>query len=129
MPPIGYTDDPSVGDDEEIWRRIPVDMVIQDSATNELRPQSGMFGDSRDGSPMSAHRAQCYGSPGEANTGGYLLVGLTVRCLRTLRLGVATRPTTADPGHVWIVGNKTASIKKKLAKHAYWVIPPAIADD
>ena len=57
------------------------------------------------------------------------MVGLTVGYLRTLSLGVATKPTMEDPGHVWVFGKKTASIKRKLAKHAKWVIPPDIAGD
>ena len=73
---------------------------------------------------MSAQRARCYGSPSEANTGDNLMVGLSVRFVRGLRLGVATQPPTNDPGHLWVFGKKTASIKRKLAKQAKWVIPP-----
>ena len=73
---------------------------------------------------MSAHRARCYDSPEEANVGDHPMVGLNVRFLRGLELGVATEPPTDDPGHLWIFGKKTASTKKKLARHATWVIPP-----
>ena len=52
------------------------------------------------------------------------MVGLNVRFLRGLKLGVATEPPTDDSGHPWIFGKKTASTKKKLARHATWVIPP-----
>ena len=127
MPLPSYVNDSSVGDDEEIWRRIPVSMVYWDNAIDRLRPQSGIFSDSDDGSPMSAHRARCYGSPTEANTGDNLMAGLTVGFVRGLGLGVATQPTTDDPGHLWVFGKKTASIKKKLARRAKWVIPPNIA--
>ena len=85
-----------------------------------------MFSDSRDGSPMSAHRARCYESPGEANTGDHLMVGLNVGFLRGQALRIATNPPTDDLGHMWVFGKKTASIKRKLAKHAHWVIPPDI---
>ena len=121
-----YVDDSSVGDDEEIWRRIPRNMAYWDEVLDRLRPPSGMFSDSDDGSPMSAHRARCYGSPSEANAGDNLMVGLSVRFVRGLRLGVATQPPTNDPGHLWVFGKKTASIKRKLAKQARWVIPPGI---
>lgn len=83
-----------------------------------------MFSDSRDASPMSAHRARSYGSPGDANTQGNLMVGLAVAFVRSLGLGVATQPPTGDPGHLWVFGKKTAAIKRKLAKHAKWVIAP-----
>ena len=83
-----------------------------------------MFSDSRDGSPMSAHRARRYSGPTEASVGEHLLVALNVGFLRSLRLGVATEPPTDDPGHVWVFGRKTASIKRRMATHATWVIAP-----
>jgi len=99
-------------------------MVTENLETGQSRPQSGMFSDSRDGSPMSAHRAACYSDPNEANASGYLMVALKVGFLRSLRLGVATEPVTDDPGHVWVFGKKTTSIKRRMATHATWVIPP-----
>lgn len=83
-----------------------------------------MFSDSYDGSPMSAHRARCYSSPAEANVGDSLMVALSVRFLRGLKLRVATRPPTNDPGHLWVHGKKTGSTRKKLAREARWVIGP-----
>lgn len=73
---------------------------------------------------MSAHRVMCYSGPNEANVGGYLMVALNVGFLRSLRLGIATEPPTDDPGHVWVFGKKTTSIKRRIATHATWVIPP-----
>ncbi len=74
---------------------------------------------------MSAHRAKCYGGPEEANVGDNLMVGLSVRFLRELALGIATAPLQpSDRGHVFVFGNKTPSVKRQLAKHARWVIPP-----
>ena len=52
------------------------------------------------------------------------MVGLNVGFVRSLELRVATQPPTDDPGHLWVVGRKTASTKRKLATHATWVIPP-----
>ena len=56
------------------------------------------------------------------------MVRLDVGFVRGLGLGVATKPPTDDPGHVWLFGKKTASTKRKLARHARWVIPPETAD-
>ena len=78
---------------------------------------------------MSAHRARCYGSPTEANTGNNLMVELNVGFVRRLGLGVATQPPTEDPGHLWVFGKKTPSIKRRLAKHARWVIGPDTVGD
>ena len=67
----------------------------------------------------------CYRNPGQANVGDRLMVRFTVGFVRSLCLGVATSPPTDDPGHVWVFGKKTASVKKKLAGHARWAISPA----
>lgn len=90
---------------------------------------SGMFDDSWDGSPMSAHLAKWYDSPSEATVGDNLMVALTVGFVRGLGLGVATQPPTDDPGHVWVFGKKKPAIKRKLAKHARWVISPKDTDE
>ncbi len=52
------------------------------------------------------------------------MVGLSVRFVRGLKLGIATQPPTDDPGHLWVFGKKTASTKRKLAREASWVIQP-----
>ena len=57
------------------------------------------------------------------------MVGLTVRFVRGLKLGVATQPPTEDPGHVWVFGKKTLAIKRKLAKNARWVVAPDNIDE
>lgn len=44
--------------------------------------------------------------------------------VRGLGLRIATQPPTDDPGHLWVCGKKTGSIKRRLARHATWVIPP-----
>ena len=65
---------------------------------------------------MSACRAKCYRKPADANVPGFLMVALNVGYIRSLELGVATKPPTDDPGHVWVFGKKPASVKKRLAK-------------
>ena len=57
------------------------------------------------------------------------MVGLTVSFVRGLGLGVTTQPTTDDPGHLWVFGKKTPRIRRKLAKHARWVIARDVADE
>ena len=84
-----------------------------------------MFSDSNKDSPMSAHRANCYEHPTEANKPGCALVRLSARFVRGLGLRIATEPPVPDdPGHLWIGGAKRTSRKKKLARRAKWVIPP-----
>lgn len=123
-----YADDSSIADQEEVWRRIPPDQIHWDGKLHRWRPESGMFSDSSDGSPMSAGRAILYGSPrgilGDQGYPDHLLVAIDVAFLRELGLRVASDPPADDPGHVWIVGRKTKAVKKKLAKAARWVVGP-----
>lgn len=123
-----YADDPDIGACEVIWRRVPPGRFLWDDALARFRPQTGMFSDSRDGSPMSGGRAKCYeSSKGLLEGAGYpdhLLVAFRVDDLRGLGLRIASWPPTEDPGHVWIVGKKTAGRQKKLARMAEWVVTP-----
>ena len=57
------------------------------------------------------------------------MAGLNVGFVRRQGLGVATQPPTEDPGHLWVFGKKTPSIKRRLAKHARWVIAPDTGGD
>lgn len=127
-----YPDDPTIGACEVIWRRIPPDKIQWDDTLGRYRPQTGMFSDSRDRSPMSGGRAKCYGSHQSLLKGsGYpdhLLVAFCAEFLRSEGLAIATLPQTKDAGHVWIVGKKTAGIQKRLARGAEWVVPPNEAD-
>lgn len=123
-----YPDDANIGPDGVIWRRIPPDKIQRDPVLGRYRPQSGMFSDSRDGTPMSASRADLHSSPNEflqnSDYPDYLLVSLRVEDIRNLGLAIASQPPTDDPGHVWIVGKKTPGRQKKLARLAKWVIGP-----
>jgi len=126
-----YPDDPSIGAGEVIWRRIPPDKVQWDEALGRYRPQTGMFSDSRDRSPMSAARAKCYQSHQsllrESGYPEHLLVAFRAGDLRSEGLQIATLPRTDDPGHVWIVGKKTARVQRGLARSAEWVVSPPSA--
>lgn len=125
-----YDDDPGITDEEVIWRRVPPGHVHWDSHLGRNRPMSGLFSDSGNKTPMSACRAQSYNSPDDVLGGkGYpdfMLISLSVGFLRDLGLHVASEPVNEDdPGHLWIVGNKTIEGRqKKMAKAAQWIVGP-----
>jgi hypothetical protein len=48
-----YSDDPSIPDDAELWRRIPPWHFVDDENLRQIRPSSAAFEDDPDGSPMS----------------------------------------------------------------------------
>lgn len=123
-----YPDDPGIDSDETLWRRIPANQVHWDGKLGRHRPQSGMFSDSRDGTPMSATKAKSHPSARDylinSGYGDHLLIALEVAYVRTLGLNVVSAATSDDPGHVFVSGTKTAAIQKKLARAAKWVVSP-----
>ena len=123
-----YEDDSGIGSGEVIWRRIPEDQIHWDVRMGRYRPQSGMFSDSGDNTPMSASRAECHASARDyLDAAGYpdhLLVALDAAYVRDLGCSITRSPTCDDPGHVLVSGPKPASVQKKLARAAEWVVPP-----
>jgi hypothetical protein len=119
-------DDPGIPDSTHVWRRISPNWIKYDSAQERRRPSSQAFQDSRDGTPMSVFLESELSTPAAALQGhtGYSLVALRVGYVRSLGLVVTRSPIRPEdpPGHAWVVGSKTASIRAKLARHATWVV-------
>jgi len=53
MPYDHYSDDPTIPDDAERWRRIPPWHFFHDENLRQIRPSSAAFEDHPNGSPMS----------------------------------------------------------------------------
>ena len=116
-----------IGDADLIWRRVPFSWYH----VREDRPQSCAFDDSEDGTPTSAtlvvgapDPAAYLRSVGAPETTG--IASVHVGFIRQLGLDVVLSPddTGRDPHHVYIVGAKTQSRTRKLAKSARWVRRP-----
>lgn len=126
-PPAGFVDDPTIADQDELWRRIHPSQVVPDGNSGRLRISSGAFFDSSDGTPMSV----CLGredTPDRvlAAHRGDLLAALLAREVRDLAQGVHRAPTVEDPSHAFVFGKKTDGVRRKLAAaSARWVVGPA----
>jgi len=122
-----YVDDPTVADDDSVLRRVPTGQYVEDPKTRTgLRPSSGAFDNSSDGSPLSASLASQCQYPNVLIRGyqGAGLVSVSVRLLRQLGQGIVRDPTEADPAHVLVFGSKPRSFGSKVAKAAEWVVNP-----
>lgn len=124
-----YSDDPSIPDDAELWRRIPPWHFVDDENLGQIRPSSAAFEDHPDGSPMSV----ILGGEGrdlqEALVGhqGFALASITAALARELGLGVARDPRPDEPAHAVVFGRKNKRISRRLAKGSSWVVlPPAL---
>ncbi len=49
---------------------------------------------------------------------------ITAGLARSMKQGVAKDPLPDESAHGVVVGNKTDSVKRNLAKNSTWVIPP-----
>jgi hypothetical protein len=125
-----YIDDPSIKDEDKLWRRIPPRHVFKDENLQKTRPSSAAFEDHPNGSPMSVFVERLVreadSSEMEVMLGHeeYALVAITAGFCRKLNLKISLEPHPDTPGHAVVFGNKTGSVKRKLAMEAIWIIPP-----
>jgi hypothetical protein len=113
------SDDATIAGDTELWRRIPPKHWISDADSAGWRISSAAFEDSPDGSPMSVVIAsECTGGLNTLlkNLIGFGVAVLTVQQLRARGLGVVRFPDADLPGHAHVIGRKSQSVRRKLAR-------------
>lgn len=117
-------DDPTIGDDEDLLRRIPAAFVVPDDLKGKRLSSQGFLQDGADGL-VSVYIASEVESPKAVMAGCSepFLVSLKVRVLRELRLGIARDKSSGGPGHAVIIGHKTKSMLNRMAREAVWVKP------
>jgi len=125
-----YTDDPSIPDDAELWRRVPPWHIIFDENLGRNRPSKAAFDNDRDGSPMSVVLADLVL---ESNRGpesvlagheGFALAVIIAGLARSRKQGVVRDPQPDEPAHALVFGRKGDSVRRALARESCWVIPP-----
>ncbi len=128
-----YVDDPTILDPAELWRRIPPRHFVRDENRNLVRPSSAAFDDHPNGSPMSVLLAEDVIGSGRgpndvlSNDYGFALASITARLTRDCSQGVARDPLPDEPSHAVVFGNKTDSVRKRLALGSQLVAtPPAV---
>lgn len=121
-------DDPTIGDGEDLLRRIHPTWVIEDQNIGGLRLSSAAFSDSPDGSPMSIVLAMLLAEQGRAHRDalrghpGYSLAAITAGLARELQQGVVRDPIEVEPAHGLVVGKKTGAVKRRFAAEARWIV-------
>ena len=115
-------DDPSINDDDSVYRRIPEDWVISDGNLRRFRPSSQAFRQGGTYGLVSVYLAS-ETSPDAVMAEGRqaYLAEVGVGMIRGLGLGVIRSPETGGPGHCDITGRKTRSVLNRIAKQARWV--------
>lgn len=121
--------DLAVAREGELWRRIPCSQTEYDPQLGRKRPSTAAFDDWKnelgDTDPISAFIALKCQTPATALDGheGFGLIMVTEELVTNCNLQIVEKEVPGPPGHVLLVGRKTYSVRKKLAREAAWVIP------
>lgn len=126
-----YDDDPTILDEDTLWRRIPHWHFVVDENIGGVRPSSAAFADDAEtGDPMSVvlgdEVLEAHRRPEDILAGleGFAMVAFSTGFARSQKQAVARDPTPSEPAHALVVGKKTGSVRKAFAKNCEWVIPP-----
>lgn len=134
MNDVGLEDDPTIPDDCELLRRVPLRRdinIIWDHNLQRWRPSSASFENHHSGTPMSITlRTELEeGGRGPADVlkghNNFGLAAITAGIAREQNQRVVRDPLPEEPAHGLVVGKKTKSISRAMAKSAKWIIPPA----
>ena len=126
-----YTDDPTILNDADLWRRIHPDHIVPDNSLEDVRISSAAFKDHPDGSPMSVLLADVVSETGRepadalAGYGDYAMAAFTAGLARECAQGVARQPFDDEPAHAVVFGDKPRRVRKELSSGSRWVIFPS----
>ena len=128
VPNEGYTDDPTIPDDADLWRRIHPKQVTIDKNSKRRRPSSAAFKDPKM-SVALAHIVIESGDTAETCLPDYKdfgLASITAGLARSSEPAqiVCRDPTPDQQAHALVVGRKTDSVRRRFAVNAQWVIEP-----
>ena len=129
MIPTAYPDDPTIGSEANLWRRIHPLWIVPDE-NGGLRVSSAAFDNSEDGTPTSIHlEAMALNHALLADVilksfPGFSMAALTAGDARRANQAVLPAPRIDDPSHGFIAGAKTKSVKRSLARACVWVGTP-----
>ena len=126
-----FPDDPAIGDEVGLLRRIPPMHFYYDKRLGRYRPSSAAFEDDSDGYPMSVYRIDVItselGTVERVMVGhiGFGLVALEAGLFRSRQKTISPAPLPEESSHAKVCGKKTASRRRWFAKQASWMIPPS----
>jgi hypothetical protein len=129
MPPPEWVDDPTIKDDEWLWRRIHPTAVTGDQDTGQRVPQSGAFRDTR--GELSVFLASETTLPvvlrGHQNFG---VAEFQASAARSADCIIVRDPLPDNPAHALVCGKRASreiSIReaKMIKKRSRWVVLPA----
>jgi hypothetical protein len=125
-----YVDDQTIENGAELWRRIHPSWCVKDDNQGITRVSSAAFDDSEDGTPLSVLLASLVIESGRdpvdvlEDFASYSLASITAGLARSCGQRVMKTPEPYEAAHASVIGPKTKSIRRALARGAIWVVAP-----
>lgn len=120
-------DDLTIADDSELWRKItPLHVVQQPDGGQRL--SSAAF-QNREGDKLSVLLEDTVRETGRteadilAGFDGYKLASIPAGSARDLGQAIVRAPEEGEPAHCHMVGKKSKSVKRRLARSARIIFP------
>jgi len=132
MPDPSFTDDSSIRDDAELWRRVP-HWQYEEEEDGSITLSSAVFSPRR----LSVTIAEDVLTSGRTPENiveefpNFGLLGITAGNARACAQIIYRLPENDEPAHAEVYGNKTKSVKRKLKEEALgrgWVVFPSPPD-
>lgn len=121
-----FVDDPTIGDDERLLRRIHPSWVLwQENGSPSI--SSAAFKDPE----MSVYIESVLLASGRIPEDclsaykGFGLATITAGLARSLDQCVTRDPVAGEPAHGLVLGKKRSAVATKLRDGAHWIIPPS----
>lgn len=128
-------DDPTIGDEVSLWRRVPPEFTVYDQNLGRRRPSSQAFQNYRD-SRTRVHNAfsVCISCDAEelgagprdliALHPGYGVASFSAELARRLEQGVIRVPQEGEIAHGHVVGDKPKRTMKAFAAGSVFLVEP-----
>ena len=127
MSPPVFQDNASISDEERLFRRVHLLLLVRDDDTESVRVSSGAFKDKELSVNIESTLAADGGSAETClrNYKTHVLISITAGNARQLDQAVCRDPLPEDHSHGLVYGSKSKSgVSERLRTAAAWVIPP-----
>ena len=115
-------DDPSIGDDEIVLRRVAQNEQFFDHRVGRVRPATSAFLQGGPDGLVSVYLMSETTIAVAAGGGSQeYLVAVSVGALRANGLGIIRTPESGGPGHCDITGRKTRGRLTRIVRQAQWL--------
>ena len=122
-----FTDDPGIGAEELLLRRIPQVQWVYDGTQQRVRPSSAAFADhelSVDVAGLHVAAGRTVEAPLEGHA-GCALASIAAGDARQRAQIVCLDPEPNNAAHALVVGKKTSGDRKHFARISSWVVDPS----